>query len=64
MIKKKVTLEWLKELIRSGDTSPFYNTKDWNLIREKKEKQNIMSANAAAEKESIRVEQLFTIKSI
>lgn len=38
MIKKKVTLEWLKELIRSGDTSPFYNTKDWNLIREKKRK--------------------------
>lgn len=36
MINKHVTIEWLKELIRNGDTSPFYNTKEWNELRERK----------------------------
>jgi 5-methylcytosine-specific restriction endonuclease McrA len=36
MINKQITLEWIRELIRSGDTSPFYNTKQWNEIRERK----------------------------
>lgn len=36
MINKHVTIEWLKELIRKGNTSPFYNTKEWNELRERK----------------------------
>lgn len=36
MIKQKVTTEWIKELIRSGSTSPFYNTKEWGKLRKKK----------------------------
>lgn len=36
MLRRKVTLEWLRELIRSGDTSPFYNTKEWGSLRMRK----------------------------
>ena len=38
MLKKHVTIEWLRELIRKGDTTPFYNTKEWHLLRERKRK--------------------------
>lgn len=38
MVKKKVTIEWLKELIKNGNTSPFYNTKEWGKLRERKRK--------------------------
>jgi 5-methylcytosine-specific restriction endonuclease McrA len=36
MTSRKVTTEWIKELIKSGDTSPFYNTKEWGKLREQK----------------------------
>ena len=36
MIKKHVTLAWLHELIRSGDTSPFYHTREWVDLRNRK----------------------------
>jgi 5-methylcytosine-specific restriction endonuclease McrA len=38
MTNKHVTIEWLLELIRSGDTSPFYNTKQWGQLAERKRK--------------------------
>lgn len=38
MTKNTVTLEWIIQLIRSGDTSPFYNTKEWGDLRERKRK--------------------------
>lgn len=38
MINKHVTLSWLQGLIKSGDTSPFYNTKEWGKLRELKRK--------------------------
>lgn len=34
MTNTRVTLSWIKELIENGDTSPFYNTKEWNSLRE------------------------------
>ncbi|MBQ7505321.1 MAG: HNH endonuclease [Ruminococcus sp.] len=36
MTKTKVTVTWIKELIRNGDTSPFYNTKEWGALSERK----------------------------
>lgn len=36
MTKQKVTTTWIKNLIRNGDTSPFYNTKEWGELRERK----------------------------
>ena len=33
MRKQCVTLSWLKELICNGDTSPFYETKQWGKLR-------------------------------
>lgn len=36
MIRKHVTLAWLHELIRSGDTSLFYLTEEWGILREQK----------------------------
>ena len=38
MINKHVTIEWLIELIRSGNTAPFYNTREWYELRELKKK--------------------------
>lgn len=38
MTNTRVTLAWIKELIRSGDTSPFYNTRAWGELRERKRK--------------------------
>lgn len=38
MMSRIVTLEWLKELIREGDVSPFYNTKQWKMLRKQKKK--------------------------
>lgn len=38
MTKTKVTVVWIKELIRSGDTSPFYNTEEWGALAERKRK--------------------------
>jgi 5-methylcytosine-specific restriction endonuclease McrA len=38
MTKQKVTLPWLLFLIASGDTSEFYNTKEWGKLRERKRK--------------------------
>lgn len=31
-----ITIEWLKELIRSGNTAPFYNTPEWIKLSKKK----------------------------
>lgn len=36
MLKRRVTLAWLQELIKQGDLSPFYNTKEWNQLRDYK----------------------------
>ncbi len=38
MTNKTVTTEWIRHLIRSGDTSPFYNTQAWAELREQKRK--------------------------
>ena len=38
MTNRHVTTEWIIELIRSGDTSPFYNTREWHELRERKRK--------------------------
>ena len=38
MTNKKVTVAWLRELIRKGDTSAFYNTNEWGQLRERKRK--------------------------
>ena len=38
MVNRKVTIEWIRELIAKGDTSPFYNTKEWGELRERKRK--------------------------
>ena len=38
MTNKHVTLDWILALIASGDTAPFYNTREWNDLREKKRK--------------------------
>lgn len=38
MTNKHVTLDWILILISSGDVAPFYNTREWNDLREKKRK--------------------------
>jgi 5-methylcytosine-specific restriction endonuclease McrA len=40
MINKTVTVDWIRQLIRDGDTSPFYNTKQWGEIRERKRRES------------------------
>jgi 5-methylcytosine-specific restriction endonuclease McrA len=39
MTNTRVTVAWIIELIQSGDTSPFYNTKEWGALRERKRRQ-------------------------
>ena len=51
MINKHVTIEWLIELIRSGNTAPFYNTREWYELRELKKKMNTTNVNAAEQEE-------------
>lgn len=36
MTNKHVTTEWIRELIAEGNTAPFYNTAEWNELRERK----------------------------
>ena len=36
MINKHVTVEWIRELIRSGKVQAFYNTREWHELRERK----------------------------
>ena len=36
MTSRHVTLDWLRELIRQGNTAPFYNTREWHELRERK----------------------------
>ncbi len=36
MTNRHVTVAWLRELIRSGNTAPFYNTREWAELRERK----------------------------
>ena len=38
MTNRVVTVEWIKELIRSGDTALFYNTRAWGELRDRKRK--------------------------
>lgn len=38
MTNKHVTLDWLLILIANNDVAPFYNTREWNDLREKKRK--------------------------
>ena len=38
MTNRKVTLEWLLELIRTNRVVEFYNTRTWNELRERKRK--------------------------
>ena len=38
MTNKRVTLDWIKNLVRSGDTSQFYKTKTWCELARRKRK--------------------------